>query len=89
MSGSWRLTYSLISRVESTFINICYLYLNGVQLDETRHYTFSERSDVTSTGGRMVTLEANAGDKIEIRAGDRMDGIYWRILFCGEYIPKM
>ena len=68
--------------------NDCYLYLNGDQLDETRHGTYSESGEVRSTGGRVVTLEASAGDKIEIRA-ITMDGSYWRILYCAEYIHKM
>ena len=76
------------SVVDSGDGNDCYLYLNGDQLDETRHGTYSESGEVRSTGGRVVTLEASAGDKIEIRA-DRMDGYYYQILYCAEYLPKM
>ena len=36
----------------------------------------------------MVTLEASAGDKIEMEI-TRMDGNYWDILYCAEFIPKM
>ena len=41
-----------------------------------------------STGGRVVTVEASAGDKIEVRA-DGMDDDYYEILYCAEFIPKM
>jgi len=88
VSGAWRLTYSLESRVESGDYNICYLYLNGDRLDETEHETYSGSGVVWSTSGRVVTVEASAGDKIEIRT-IRIDGNYYRILYCAEYIPKM
>ena len=68
--------------------NFCYLYLNGAQLDETKHHSYSESGEVQSTGGRVVTVEASAGDKIKIRT-TRMDDYYFRILYCAEYIPKM
>ena len=70
--------------------NRAYLFINGQVLWETEHNTYSESGGVRSTGGRVVTLEASAGDKIEIRT-DRMDygyGLY-DILYCVEYIPKM
>ena len=55
--------------------NNAYLFINGDQLIETIHGTYSESGVVYSTGGRVVTLEASAGDKIDIRA-DKMDGGY-------------
>ena len=88
VSGAWRLTYSLESSVGSGEYNYCYLYLNGAQLDETKHHSYSESGEVQSTGGRVVTVEASAGDKIEIRA-TTMDGDYYEILYCAEYKPKM
>ena len=88
VSGAWRLTYSLRSSVDSGDGNFAYLYINGNQLSETLHETYSESGGVSSTGGREVTLEAIAGDKIEIKA-TIMEGIYRRILYCAEYIPKM
>ena len=68
VTGAWRLTYSLYSFVDSGDNNWAYLHLNGDPLRETRHYTYSQTGAVTSTGGRVVTLEASAGDQIEIRA---------------------
>ena len=70
--------------------NNVHLYLNGEMLTETEHDTFSESGLVNSTGGRVWTMDASAGDEIDIRA-DTMDGQsqYWRILFCTEFVPKM
>lgn len=88
VSGAWKISYSLESDVDSGEYNDCWLYLNGVQLTETKHDTYSASGRVNFTGGRVVTVEASAGDKIEIRA-TRMDGSYGFILYCAEYIPKM
>ncbi len=88
VSGGWRLSYSMWSVVYSGDYNFCYLYKNGEQMPETRHETYSESGDVWSTGGRVVTLEASAGDEIEIRA-TAMDGVYYHILYCAEFIPRM
>ena len=88
VSGAWRLTYSLESWVDSEAINYCYLYINGEKLDETQHEQRSGSGWDSTTGGRVVTVEASASDKIEIRA-DRMDGYYYQILYCAEYLPKM
>ena len=78
----------MYSYVDSGDSNYCYLYLNGDQLDETQHKTYTSSGQVGSTGGRVVTLEAIGGDQIEIKT-TRMDRSYWQIIFCGEYIPKM
>ena len=88
VSGLWKMTFSLESLVHSGFGNDAYLYINGEQLVETQHYTYSESGEVTSTGSRVVTKEASAGDQIEIRT-TRMDGTLYRILYCAEFIPKM
>ena len=88
VSGAWRLTYSMWSWVDSGDENYCWLYLNGQRLTETRHKTYTSSGEVQSTGGRVVTVEASAGDKIEIRA-DGMDDDYYEILYCAEFIPKM
>ena len=88
VSGAWRLNYSLESWVDGGEINYSYLYINGNKLDETQHETRSGSGWDSTTGGRVVTMEASVGDKIEIKA-DRMDGYYYQILYCAEYIPKM
>jgi len=88
VSGAWRLSYNMESRVPGGpgEWNTAYLYLNDQQLPETDHY--SQSGAVSSTGGRVVTLEASAGDEIEIRTTS-MDGSYGQILYCAEFIPKM
>ena len=88
VSGAWRVTYSIESQVYSGNDNWAYLYINGDRLDETKHVTYSDSGEVISTGGRVWTLEASAGDRIEIRT-TYMEGIYNEILYCAEFIPKM
>ena len=88
VSGAWRLSFSMYAQVDSGDYNWAYLYLNGEKLTETYHKTYSGSGEVHSTGGRVLTVEASAGDKIEIRATD-MDRDSDNILYCAEYIPKM
>ena len=88
VSGAWRLSFSMQSSVDSGERNDAYLFINGEALDETRHYTRSSTDFARSTGGRVVTMEASAGDKIEIRAAE-MDNVYYGTLYCAEFIPKM
>ena len=80
------MSYSMWSRVEIQKENAAYLYINGKQQLGTEHTTYSASGVVYSTGGRVVTLEASAGDKIEIRT-PRMGGEFEDILFCAEFIP--
>ena len=89
VSGAWRLTLSLMSWVDLGEYNFCYLYINGDRLDILwMHYTASSYGLVQSTGGRMLTVEASTGDKLEIRI-DRIDGRYYNIQYCAEFIPKL
>ena len=88
VSGAWRLSYSMRSAVESGEYNLCYLFINGNLLLFTEHYTYSENGNMGSTGGRVVTLEASAGDEIEVRT-THIGGDYLTISFCAEFIPKM
>ena len=87
MSGVWRVTFSLYSRVDSGESNLAYLYINGGQVAESEHHTYGSRS-VFSTGGREVTREVSQGDTIELRTTE-MRGIYYDINFCAEYFPKL
>ena len=68
--------------------NYAYLWLNGHQMSETEHRTYSSSGTVRSIGGRLVTLEASAGNYIELRAA-KTNGIFNRINYCVEYVPKM
>ena len=88
VSGVWKMSYNMESRVDNWEQNRAFLYTNGEELDEAIHYTNSQGAAVYSTSGRLVTLKASAGDKIEIKA-DRMDGWYKYVLFCADFISKM
>ena len=78
----------MYSQVGSKDENRAYLYINDGAVAESGHRTFSETGMVRSTGGREVTREVSQGDKIELRA-TLMEGYYYGINFCAEYIPKM
>ena len=83
------MSYSMDSKVDSA-LNEANLHINGVELVESGHWTSSESGLVRSTGGRVLTLDVSAGDKIDLRA-DQMssNGNFWYILYCAEYITKM
>ena len=70
--------------------NWAYLYLNGEWLGtSTAHYTYYNGPGMVDlTGGRVVTLEASAGDHIDLRATE-MGGSFFYINFCVEFIAKM
>ena len=68
--------------------NWAHLSLNGEEVPQSLHHTYTEGDMVGSTGGREVTIELNQGDNIEVRATS-LDGMYLDIIFCAEYIPKM
>ena len=93
VSGAWRLTYNMVSRLYSGEENIAFLYSSGYVRSKwplewkTEHYTYSSSGDVLSTSGRVITMEARAGDTITLRTS-RLDGYYTDINFCAEYIPK-
>ena len=82
------ISYSLYSRVDSKEFNRAFLYLNDEKLQETDIWTYSESGVVQTNAGRVLTLEASAGDKIDLRA-DQMAGDYNWIIFCANYIAKM
>ena len=90
MSGTWRISYFLGSYVDSYKLNSARLWYQryGNGLDESGHYTESINggTTVSSTGGRVVNLEASARDNIYIRAGT-MGGHFYDIYFCAEFIP--
>ena len=88
VSGTWRVTFSLKSSV-NLGLNWAFLYLNGHPLSETLHRTKSPGGWINFTSGREVTLEASAGDTIEIRVDQVENGHYENIYLCVDYIPKM
>ena len=88
LSGSYRVSFSMLSYVNSTETNIGHLYHNDVVLEESRHKTHSSSGMVASTGGRELTVEASAGDSISLKTST-MDGDYWRVMTCFEFLPKI
>ena len=88
VSGVWRVNFNLLSFVESSEWNWVSLYLNVGRIKGTKHETSSPSGLVRSTSGRVVTVEASAGDSIELKA-EKMEGSYYFINFCVDYIAKM
>ena len=88
MSGVWRLTFSMYSYVDSGDYNTAMLYINGDKVDESQHWTYSGSGWVESTSGRELTREFSQGDNIELRT-TQMNGDYWYINYCAEYVPKL
>ena len=88
VSGVWRLTFSMWSRVSTGDVNLAWLFINGRPVNESQQHTFSSSSTLYSTDGREVTREFSQGDNIELRT-TTMDGGYTSINFCAEYVPKM
>ena len=92
VSGAWRLSYSVYSRLDRAGEgNTAYLYINGSTLHQTYHDTWSGSGETQSTGGRVVIVEASAGDKIDLRVGMEgpFTGYYGFINLCAEFIPRM
>ena len=89
VSGAWRISYSIQSNVGRGEGNYSWLSLNGNQLQESQYVTFIESDGLArSTGGRVLTLEASAGDTIEMKTG-AIDHDYRYIILCVNYISKM
>ena len=88
VSGAWKISFSLLSKQESGEFTKAGIHFNGNIMYETVHRTYSASGKVESTGGRVVTQKASAGDQIEIRTTS-MEGTYFYVLFCVEYISKM
>ena len=88
MSGVWRVTFSMMAGMITGHDNRAFLFINGDQVDESLYYTYSQTGLMHSTGGRELSREFNQGDTIELRATG-MDGYYFYINYCAEYVPKM
>ena len=88
LSGSYRVSYSMLSYVNSDQTNIVHLHHNDLALEESRHKTHSSSGLVASTGGRELIVEASAGDSISLRTST-MDGEYWRVMTCFEFLPRI
>ena len=88
ISGAWRVSFSLRSFVDSREGNYAYITVNGEQVTESFHSTYSDSGKVGSTGGREVTLEVSAGDSITLET-TTMEGSFYDVLTCFNFIPTM
>ena len=82
------MSYSLWSYVGSGENNWAYIFVNGEQVIESEHRTYSSSGSVISTGGREVTLEASAGDSITLHTS-ALDRYIAGVLTCFSFIPTM
>ena len=94
LSGVWAVTYSMRSKQNSGDINQAWLYINGVQIDESEHRTYYSDSEgtVSSLGSRSLYMRLEAGDTISLKTDD----IYtlYQITLCFElahfdWVPPM
>ena len=85
MTGTWRISFSIMSRVNTGEYNYAYLYHNGEYIPEAKHRTYSGSDWVVSTGGREILVTAQQGDTLTLRSYIRLDGIFYDIIICFEY----
>ena len=84
MTGTWRISFSLMSLLNTGDYNYAYLYHNGQLIPETLHKTHSNSGEVWSTGGREILVTAQQGDTLTLRT-ERLDYHFNYILTCFEY----
>ena len=84
MTGTWTISFSMMTTVNAGNFNYAYLYHNGEYMPETQHETFSLLSSAGSTGGREVLVTAQQGDTLTLRS-ERLDYGFYHILTCFEY----
>ena len=83
-TGTWRISFSIYSRVDTGEANLAYLYHNGQKMAETVHATTSGKGEVDSTGGREILMRAEQGDSLTLRTGG-LDHAFYRIMTCFEF----
>ena len=86
LSGTYTVSFSLSSSVNNNYYNYAFLSHNGAKIYETEHRTMIKTASVDSTGGRLVYIQADAGDTISLgtTTDDSTYGLY-NILTCFEY----
>ena len=87
LTGIYRITFSMFSRVETREANYAWLYHNGNILSETDYHSYSGNGVVRSTGGREVILELSWSDTLYLKS-TYVQGDFHDIYFCAEYIHK-
>ena len=86
MTGLWRVSFSLISRVDDGLAgNRVYIFHNHQQMRETEHYTDSKYYEVWSTGGRELITRVEQGDTFHLGT-ERMNNWFYQIITCFEFV---
>ena len=85
MTGVWRVSFSLLSRVSTGESNDVFIYHNQQRIAETVHGTYSEYYKVISTGGRELVTRAERGDTFHLGTGG-MGGKFYDIITCFEFV---
>ena len=85
VTGVWRVSFSLRSRVNTGEVNDVFIYHNQQKIEETRHETYSRDELVNSTGGRELVTRAERGDTFHLSTW-RMDGWFFHIITCFEFV---
>ena len=70
-SGVWTISYTMTSFQYSGEYNVAWLYVNGEQIVESKHYTgyYGSEGRVDSLGSRSLYMRLEAGDTISLRTG--------------------
>ena len=84
-TGVWRVSFSLMSEVNTGQTNYVNIYHNQQRIEETRHRTSSEYYWVTSTGGRELITRAERGDTFHLAIETTKDWI-GNIITCFEFV---
>ena len=94
-SGVWQVSFAIRSAQYSGETNQAWLYINGEQIEESRHntYYYDSEGHVASLGSRSLYMRLESGDTISLRTGEIGYGL-WHITLCFElaqsdYLPPM
>ena len=85
VTGVWRVSFSLRSRVNTGEVNDVYIYHNQQRIEETEHRTYSQSKWVYSTGGRELVTKAAWGDTFHLGTFG-MGGTFEKIITCFEFV---
>ena len=85
MTGVWRVSFSLVSGVNTGQVNSVYIYHNQQMIPDTEHRTYSEHHWVRSTGGRELFTRAERGDTFHLETWI-MTNEFLHIITCFEFV---
>ena len=91
-SGVWRVSFSLISEVNSGDTsdtefrsNTVYIFHNDSRVTESKHFTSIQWYSVQTTGGRELIRRAEQGDTLGLETAT-VNSNLWRIMTCFEFL---